>query len=82
MENMYDLLNEQPKVTDQKDPLDLYVNNGKIEFKNVKFSYNSENDEQLVLKDVSFTVEPGKQLAIGNLKNLNNSWWFQKYLIK
>lgn len=33
---------------------------GKIEFKNVWFAYN---DEDWVLKDVSFTIEPGKTVA-------------------
>lgn len=34
---------------------------GRIEFENVWFAYNSE---QWVLKDVSFTVEPGEKVAI------------------
>jgi len=34
---------------------------GKIEFKNVTFSYNSEDT---VLKDISFTVNPGGKVAI------------------
>ncbi|MBN2412748.1 ABC transporter ATP-binding protein [candidate division KSB1 bacterium] len=35
--------------------------NGKIEFKNITFSYNNEDS---VLKDVSFTVNPGEKIAI------------------
>jgi len=35
--------------------------NGKLEFKNITFSYNSEDD---VLKDISFTVNPGEKIAI------------------
>jgi len=34
---------------------------GRIEFRNVWFAYN---DEEWVLKDVSFTVEPGERVAI------------------
>jgi len=34
---------------------------GKIEFQNVWFSYN---DEEWVLKDISFTVNPGERVAI------------------
>lgn len=34
---------------------------GKVEFKNVVFSYDGENE---ILKDVSFTLEPEKSLAI------------------
>ena len=39
----------------------LIKQSGKIEFKNVWFAYN-END--WVLKDVSFTVEPGESVAL------------------
>jgi ATP-binding cassette subfamily B multidrug efflux pump len=35
--------------------------NGKVEFKNVWFSYNKAND---VLKDISFTVNPGDTVAL------------------
>jgi ATP-binding cassette subfamily B protein len=34
---------------------------GKVEFKNVNFGYN---DDSLVLKDISFTIDEGKTLAI------------------
>lgn len=38
---------------------------GKVSFKNVWFSYDDEKpEENWILKDVSFTVEPGKMLAI------------------
>ncbi len=38
---------------------------GKVDFKNVWFSYDDEKPEDnWILKDVSFTVEPGKMLAI------------------
>lgn len=35
--------------------------NGKVEFRNVWFAYNEEN---FILKDVSFTVNPGETIAI------------------
>ncbi|REI03888.1 ABC transporter ATP-binding protein [Staphylococcus felis] len=37
------------------------VTEGKIEFKNVYFSYDGDND---VLKDIQFTVEPGQTVAL------------------
>ncbi|AVP36305.1 ABC transporter ATP-binding protein [Staphylococcus felis] len=37
------------------------VTEGKIEFKNVSFSYDGDND---VLKDIQFTVEPGQTVAL------------------
>ncbi len=39
----------------------LYDSKGKIEFKNVWFAYDDEN---WILKDVSFTVSPGEKVAI------------------
>ena len=35
---------------------------GKIEFKNVKFKYN--NDEEYILKNLNLTIEPNKKIAI------------------
>lgn len=57
-------------VLDNKDSLQPPVNgydktavveNGKIEFKNVWFAYNDEN---WVLKNVSFTINPGETVAL------------------
>ncbi len=50
----------QPVITDDKNAEDHESVQGKIEFKNVSFTY----DRQQVLDDVSFTVEPGKTIAI------------------
>ena len=54
-------------IIDEEDEIDSgsYRNEdvrGKVEFKNVSFSYG--NDESQVLDDVSFTVEAGKSIAI------------------
>ncbi|UEX91114.1 ABC transporter ATP-binding protein/permease [Staphylococcus ratti] len=38
-----------------------YINDGRIEFRNVSFSYDGERD---VLKDISFTAEPGQTVAL------------------
>lgn len=50
----------QPVITDDKNAEDHESVQGKIEFRNVSFTY----DRQQVLDDVSFTVEPGKTIAI------------------
>jgi ATP-binding cassette, subfamily B, bacterial len=39
----------------------LIIKQGKIEFKNVKFGYS---DERVVLKDLSFSINPGKVTAL------------------
>lgn len=50
----------QPVITDDKNAEDHESVQGKIEFRNVSFTY----DRQQVLDDVTFTVEPGKTVAI------------------
>jgi ATP-binding cassette subfamily B protein len=61
MNNMFDLLDKQPSIQDNQDCTDLVVKNATIEFKNVSFSYN---DNQQVLKNVSFSAEKGQKIAI------------------
>ena len=46
---------------EEKDGKDLIINKGRIEFKNVRFSYSSERE---VLKNISFNFEPGKATAL------------------
>lgn len=36
--------------------------NGKVEFRNVRFAYDSKSDD--VLKDISLTIEPGETVAL------------------
>jgi len=61
MENMFDLMNITPDVSDVPDAKDLVLKNGKVEFRNVTFSYQPE---RIVLQNISFVVEPGKTLAL------------------
>jgi len=60
MEQMFDLLREQPTIVDVPHPVPCNISKGEVVFENVHFSYN---DKQ-VLKGVNFTLKPGKQLAI------------------
>lgn len=55
------LLDEKIEIESPKEIKKADKATGKIEFKNVWFAYN-END--WVLKDVSFTVEPGESVAL------------------
>ncbi len=48
-------------IVDEPDAADMGTVNGKIEFENVQFGY--EKDQE-VLKDVSFTCEPGQMIAL------------------
>ncbi|HEX3036087.1 MAG TPA: ABC transporter ATP-binding protein [Thermodesulfobacteriota bacterium] len=60
-ENLYDLMKIQPEEKTGKENEEVY---GKLEFKNVWFSYNGD---EWVLKDVSFTIEPGETVALVGL---------------
>ncbi|WP_028307908.1 ABC transporter ATP-binding protein [Desulfitibacter alkalitolerans] len=60
-ERIFMLLDEKETVKDPITPIPLKEVQGKIEFKNVWFAYN---DQDWVLKDVSFEIRPGETVAL------------------
>ena len=60
-ERVFNLLDVKPDVLDKEDALEIDKFEGKIEFKNVWFAYTDEN---WILKDVSFVIEPKKTCAV------------------
>jgi len=61
MENMFDLLGTDRDIHDVEDAPELQVNGGGIEFSNIWFSYVPERS---ILKGISFSVPPGKKVAL------------------
>ena len=61
MEAMFALLGVDVEVADKPGAPPLKVAGGKVEFRHVAFGYDPRRP---ILKDVSFTVEPGRTLAI------------------
>lgn len=59
-ERIFMILDEDAQIEDAKDPVPIRNFKGKIEFKNVWFAYEEEN---WVLKDVNFTINPGEVVA-------------------
>ena len=59
-EKIFTIMDMVPAVTDSEDAIELDSIEGKIEFKNVWFSYV---EGEWVLKDVSFTIEPKQTVA-------------------
>lgn len=57
---VFKLLDEDELAPAQSDTESKSINEGKIEFKDVSFSYDGKRD---VLKNISFTVNPGETLA-------------------
>ncbi|XP_060533962.1 ATP-binding cassette sub-family B member 6-like isoform X2 [Cylas formicarius] len=61
MENMLDLLEQEPAIVDCPDATSLDVNGGAIQFERVTFGYVSE---EIVLKEVSFSLMQGQTVAL------------------
>lgn len=60
-ERIFKLLDNQTFIKNPDEPIELKSVQGRIEFKNVWFAYEDEN---YVLKDVSFRIDPGESVAI------------------
>ncbi|MBO6674944.1 MAG: ABC transporter ATP-binding protein/permease [Rhizobiales bacterium] len=61
LETMFDLLRQNPEVTDSSNAVPLQVNGGAICFEDVRFSYDPNRP---ILKGISFDVPAGKQVAL------------------
>ncbi len=59
-ERLFNLLDVEPEIQDREDAVWVDKFEGKIEFKNVWFAYK---DEDWILKDVSFTINPKETCA-------------------
>ena len=59
-EKIFTVLDMKPLVTDSEDAIELDTVRGDIEFKNVWFAYN---EDEWILKDVSFKVEAKQTVA-------------------
>lgn len=67
MNNLFDLLDRRAKVCSLKGAPKIKVDYAKIEFKQVSFAYahkNDKNNKNKTLKNVNFTIESGKKVAI------------------
>lgn len=60
-ERVFTILDTEPGIRDRDGAEDIDVCEGKVQFENVGFSYESG---EKILDDISFTVEPGKMLAL------------------
>lgn len=59
-----EVLNQEITISDSNNPVNIDTKNikGKLEFKNVNFYF--KDAQELVLKNISFTVNPGETVAI------------------
>ncbi len=67
-ERIFGLLDEDQSLAEKTTPARLDRAEGRIEFRNVWFAYGGEEgggaEPDWILRDVSFSVEPGQQVAI------------------
>ncbi|MBR5116179.1 MAG: ABC transporter ATP-binding protein, partial [Lachnospiraceae bacterium] len=61
LERIFETIDEPVKINDREGAVDIGEVKGRVEFSHVKFSYDDETE---VLKDLSFTVEPGQSIAL------------------
>jgi ATP-binding cassette subfamily B protein len=61
MERMFKLLNENREIEDSTNSAPLDLSRGRVEFKNVAFSYDPERK---ILTDVSFEIPAGNTVAV------------------
>nr|WP_296299577.1 ABC transporter ATP-binding protein/permease [Rheinheimera sp.] len=61
LENMLGLLNRQSQIVETSDAKTLQLQQGKIEFQNVHFSYQTERP---ILQDFTLTILPGQKVAV------------------
>lgn len=64
---MFDLLRQQQEVIDVPGAGPIVMKRGGIEFNNVNFNYTPERQ---VLKNITFSVTPGKTVALVSVKFL------------
>jgi ATP-binding cassette subfamily B protein len=60
-ERIFKLLDNHTLIRNPENPVKLENVKGNIEFKNVWFAYNGDD---FVLKDISFSINPGEKIAI------------------
>lgn len=61
MDLVLKLLNREEEILDPADARKLQISRGEVKFEQVSFAYNPDRP---ILKDVTFTIPPGKKVAV------------------
>lgn len=67
VELVLEILKVNESIKDDPNAIEANINAGKIEFKNIRFTYDyklASEDQRIILDDVSFTVPAGKSFAL------------------
>lgn len=62
-QRVFEIMDTQALVKDEEGAVDMPKLKGRVEFKDVSFGYPDE-PEKMILKDVSFSIEPGETIAL------------------
>ena len=60
-ERVFDIIDMPGDVADKTDAIDIAIDRGEVEFRNVTFGYAEDNP---ILKNISFKANPGEKIAI------------------
>ncbi|MEM0912156.1 MAG: ABC transporter ATP-binding protein/permease [Pseudomonadota bacterium] len=61
IENLFALLDRNPKINDKPDAKVLHIKNASVTFENVSFSYDQKRS---ILKNLSFDIKSGQKVAV------------------
>lgn len=64
MQRLEHIFSIEPGIADASDARPLAAVEGRLEFRHVTFAYPARDNGHPVVRDVSFTLEPGQKLAI------------------
>src|SRR3954463_12742635 len=64
LDKIFELLDEQPELTDRPDARELPPIRGEIVFDHVSFAYRTDDGTKLALDDVDLTIPPGQTVAL------------------
>ncbi|MDP9344589.1 MAG: ABC transporter ATP-binding protein/permease [Actinomycetota bacterium] len=64
LDKIFELLDEQPELTDKPGAGDLPRINGEIRFDHVSFAYSTEDGTKLALTNLDITLPPGQTVAL------------------
>jgi len=62
MDRVFELFDEKYDIVNRENPIQAKKLEGQITFDHVSFRYNTNDDE--VIQDVSFNIEPGQKIAL------------------
>ncbi len=64
LDKIFELLDEQPELTDAPDAIDLPRISGNLRFDAVSFRYGSDDDGEWALRDIDLDVPAGQTIAL------------------